>query len=217
MLFISTLMAVWPMILFIVVLFASLSMVALKLRIPALECELPPKPVFRVLIVLWFIFICILMTLIDSPYIDALKGIESMLFMVSAFFGLPLSMPIFTVAIYAFICGMHKKRVLFSSACLLGLGSFGLGLAFSNVHDVVWCGCITDGYSHAHKAGGDLAAFAWLGERFGLPDDRLYDYATLGPGAFIMVLGELLMAFAAFLRLKWNYESTEASSASPDA
>ncbi len=205
MLFLTTPLTVWPLTLFILAFFGAFAALALKLKIPSLDRDLPPKPVFRILIVVWFVAICILVTLIDAPDIDALKGMQSMIFMVSTFFGLPLTMPLFAVAIYAFVCGMHKQPVRLSSACLLGLGALGLGLAFSNVHDVIWCGCITDGYRHAQKAGGDLVAFAWLGERFGISDEVLYDYATLGPSAFVMVLGELAMACAAFIRLKRNY------------
>jgi hypothetical protein len=84
---------------------------------------------------------------------------------------------------------------------LVLLGSFALGCAASNIHDVAWCGTITDGYTHHHKAGYDLDYFVAFGNYFGISRDVLADYATLGPCALVLVLGELLVALACFTRL----------------
>ncbi len=201
MLVFQTLLNVWPLTLFIAGLFGLLAFLALLLKIGKRDWECPPMPVFYLSVAVWFLLLSLLLTLIDEPRLDALKGIESLAFMVSAFFGIPLSMPLLAVAVHARVCALHGKRLGLGAALLMALGAFALGLAASNIHDIVWCGAITEGFAKNVKAGGDLDAFAWLGGRLGIPDGTMYDYLTLGSSAFVMVLGEIGWAVACFRRL----------------
>lgn len=89
-------------------------------------------------------------------------------------------------------------------AFLVMLAGFGMGCAASNIHDVAWCGIITKWYTQPYAAGGDLLAFATVGQWFGIPEKVLYDYAALGPCAAVMVLGELVFAAACLARMWYN-------------
>ncbi len=201
MLVLQTLLHVWPLTLFIAGLFGLLTFLTLRLRMGRRDWECAPMPVFYLLIAAWFLLLSLLLTLIDEPRLDALKGIESLAFMVSAFLGIPLSIPLLAVAVHARVSALHGRRLGLGAALLMALGTFALGLAASNIHDIVWCGAITEGFAKNFKAGADLDAFAWLGVRLGIDDGTMYDYLTLGSSAFVMVLGEIVWAFACFARL----------------
>ncbi|MBW7863792.1 MAG: hypothetical protein GX580_15195 [Candidatus Hydrogenedens sp.] len=201
MLVLQTLLHVWPLTLFIAGFFGILAFLALRLKMGKRDWECAPMPVFYLLIAAWFLLLSLLLTLIDEPRLDALKGIESLAFMVSAFFGIPFSIPLLAVAVHARVCALHGTKLGLGAALLMALGTFALGLAASNIHDIVWCGAITEGFAKNVKAGGDLDAFAWLGGRLGIPDGTMYDYLTLGSSAFVMVLGEVAWALACFARL----------------
>jgi hypothetical protein len=69
------------------------------------------------------------------------------------------------------------------------------------IHEVVWCGAITDWYLHHHKAGYGLDYFVAFGRPFGISREVLADYAALGPCALVLVAGELFVAVTCFLRL----------------
>ena len=88
-----------------------------------------------------------------------------------------------------------------ASLALVMRGTFGLGCAASNIHDVAWCAAITDNFTKHFAAGFDLDYFVAFGNKFGISREVLADYATLGPCAFVMVAGELAVAAACFLRL----------------
>lgn len=202
MLVVSTLFHVWRLTLFIAGLFAILSLLSWKLKLWKRDIECPASPVFYMMIVSWFLFMSLLLTLIDEPRLDILQGVESLTFMVSAFLGIPLSVPLLALAVYAQACMQHAQKLKIGVALLLAFGTFALGLAASNIHDIIWCGAITNGFSVKYAAGGDLDAFAWLGVKLGIASETMYDYLTLGASAFVMVLGEIAWAIACFARLR---------------
>jgi hypothetical protein len=68
------------------------------------------------------------------------------------------------------------------------------------MHDVLWCGIITHGYSQPYAAGGDLVAFYFVANWFGIPETIRADYAFFGACMSIMVLGELLLAAVSLRR-----------------
>jgi hypothetical protein len=142
------------------------------------------------------------MTLIDSPRLPLSKEMIDWLFMFSAFLGIPVSIPLFAAFVLAWHSNMQGKDVELSKLALVMLGTFGLGCAVSNMHDVLWCGIITDGYSKHYSAGYDLDVFVAVGGLFGIPREILADYTTLGPCAMVLILGELLVSVVCGLRLR---------------
>lgn len=152
-------------------------------------------------LVLGFVMASVCLTLIDKPYINASDEMKDWLFMFSAFLGVPVFIPFFGGAAYAYAHYQHRLALGAFSFGLILLGLFALGCAASNIHDVVWCGTITDCYTQHHKAGYDLDLFVAFGQWFGISGEVLADYATLGPCAVVLVAGELLVAGACFGRL----------------
>ena len=201
MLIVQTFLAVWPLCVGFAVFFCCVSLLTWFLRIPRLDWMLPARTVFGVALIAWLLLLSVLMTLIDSPHLHLSKYTIDMLFMVSAFLGLPLSMPMLASCIFSLVYALRGERVRLSSLLLVSLGTFALGCVTSNLHDVAWCGIITDGFSKHYAAGGDLDAFVWTGMLFGIKREVLADYATLGPCAIVLVLGELLVAITSFGRL----------------
>ena len=197
----QTYLAIWPLCVGFLVFFGMVSLLAWRLRIPQLDYALPARAVFWITLIVWVVLLSGLMTLVDSPHLPLSKYAIDMLFMVSAFLGLPLSMPVLATCIFSLVYALRKECVPLSSLLLVSVGTFALGCVTSNMHDVVWCGIITDGYSKHYAAGGDLDAFVWVGTLFGIKREILADYATLGPCAIVLVLGELLVAVASFGRL----------------
>jgi len=182
--------------------FVVVSAVAWYLQIPSLSGELCPSTVFWVLTVLWFVVMSAVMTLIDKPHLAASKETIEWLFMFSAFLGIPVAVPLFSGAIWALAHDLGDMAMEAGSLALVMLGSFGMGCAVSNMHDLLWCGIITNGYSQHYKAGYDLDVFVAFGQHFGLERDFLADYTTLGPCALALIVGELLVAGVCYARLK---------------
>jgi hypothetical protein len=121
--------------------------------------------------------------------------------MLFSFLGIPLTIPMLTGAIWALSRGVHNERTPLSELVLVMLAGFGLGCAASNIHDIAWCGVITNWYTQPFEAGYDLVVFATVGQWFGISEEVLYDYATLGPCAAVLVAGELMVSVVCFLRL----------------
>jgi hypothetical protein len=191
----------WPLCLGLIGFFVVVSWAAWRLRVPRLERALNPKGIFWACMVFWLVFLSIVTTLIDSPYLPLSKGAITMIFMVAAFVGLPLSMPPLAAAVWALHAMARRESVRLSSLLLLMLGAFSLGAVTSNMHDVLWCGIITHGYSQPYAAGGDLVAFYFVANWFGIPEATRADYAFFGACMIIMVLGELLLAAVSLRRL----------------
>ncbi len=196
----------WTLGMGLITFFVILSLVAWFLRAPRLERSLNPKGLFWASIIFWLVFLSIVTTLIDSPYLPLSQDAINMLFMVAAFVGLPLSMPPLAAAVWALHAMARGERIRLSSLLLLMLGAFSLSAVTSNMHDVLWCGIITRGYSQPYPAGGDLIAFYTVATPFGVPESVQADYAFFGAFMIIMVLGELLLA-AVCLRRLYNLES----------
>jgi hypothetical protein len=205
MLFFASYQETWSMCFAMFMFFAVVALLATLLKIPRLERELPPALVFWGNLVVWFVFMSVLMTLIDKPHLDLSNETKDWLFMFSTFLGIPVSIPFFAAIIWALFCMLEDKPVMVSHLALVLLGSFGLGCAVSNVHDVAWCGIITNGYSEHHPAGYDLDVFVAFAKWFGIPRSVSADYATLGPCALVLILGELLVTAASWLRLREYY------------
>ena len=201
----QTFQAIWPLCVALGVFFALVSWAALCLSIPRLNCMLNSWRVFWSSLITWLIFMSIVMTLIDSPHLNLSKGAIDMLFMVSAFLGLPMSVPLLAVGLWALTYALRNERVPLASLVWVMLGTFGLGTAMSNVHDILWCGIITEGFTKHFAAGPDLVVFAFVGRLFGISDKVMYDYATLGLCAVLLVTGEMVVVWSCFLRLKKTY------------
>lgn len=202
MLFISAYLQTWPMCLFMAAYFAGMGLLTWYLRIRSLAREIPPRPVFWASVISWFVLMSACLTLIDKPHLTLSSEAKNWLFMFSAFLGIPVTMPLFAGMVWALAAAQYGKAVRTGELALVAMGSFALGCAVSNVHDVVWCGIITQGYSQHYEAGYDLDIFVAFGEWFGISREILADYVTLGPCALLMVAGELAVAMAAFVRLR---------------
>ncbi len=194
MLVFQTYMNAWPLCLGLIGFLAVLSGFAHFVWLPRRECSVNARPLFWATLVFWVVFMSIVTTLIDSPYLPVSQEAITWMFMISAFLGLPLSMPPLAVAVWALFAAARRERVRVSTLCLLSLGAFALGAVTSNMHDVLWCGIITHGYSQPHPAGGDLAFFYAVARLFPVPEKIYADYATFGACMIIMVLGELSVA-----------------------
>lgn len=202
MLFFHQLTEVWKLAACLFAFFLLVSILALTVRIPRWDRTFSAKWIWRSMIALWLVFMSVVMTLIDSPFLPVSKEAIDWMFMVSAFLGIPFSLPPLVLAVWAFACELFKAPLRLSDAVLIALGALGLGCAVSNVHDIAWCGIITHGYTVHYKAGYDLALFIAAGVPFGYSEELMADYATLGPCAAVMVLGELLVAWASFFRMR---------------
>jgi len=194
-------MNTWPLCLGLVGFIAVLCALAHFVRLPWGKRTVNARALFWVSILFWLVFMSIVTTLIDSPYLPVPQEVITWLFMLSAFLGLPLSMPPFALAFWSLLARARGERVRLSTVCLLSLGAFALGAATSNMHDVLWCGIITHGYSQPYHAGGDLAFFYAVARLFPIPEKIYEDYATFGACMIIMVLGELSLAAVCLRRV----------------
>ena len=199
----------WPMCLASVVFLLLVAALAYKVKATRLERDLSAKTVFWICLALWLVLLAVCLTLIDKPHFDLSSHTKGWLFMFSAFLGIPLTAPLLACAAWALAGHFRGETVNSTVLALLALGAFGLGCAASNMHDVVWCGAITDWYAHHHKAGYDLDLFVAFGRCFGIPRDVLSDYATLGPYTILLVLGELTISLASFVRLGRIHAASE--------
>lgn len=201
MLFFTGLINTWPLCLMFILFFGAASYAAWWFPWRKWSGALPSGVVFFVFTVLWVITMGICLTFVDSPFLNLSREAIDWLFMLAAFLGIPLTIPLLTGAVWALAHGIRGERTPIAPLLLVMLAGFGLGCAASNIHDIAWCGIITKWYTQPYKAGGDLLAFATVGQWFGIPEEVLYDYAALGPCTFIMVLGELAFASTCFARL----------------
>ncbi len=181
--------------------FAAVAVLAHWFRAPRLDFQIAARRTFWTCLIPGFGLLAVCLTLIDKPHFHVSAITNDWLFMFSAFLGVPVAVPLLAGAAWASAHGVQRTPVQASSFALVLLGTFGLACAASNIHDVVWCGVITEGYTRHHPAGYDLDVFVAFGERFGISREILADYATLGPCAAVMVFGELLVAAACFRRL----------------
>ena len=164
-------------------------------------------------LIAWLILASVCLTLIDEPYFNVSKEVKNWMFMLSAFLGIPLTMPLLAGMVWAWGCRLRNESVRAGGAGARHAGCFRLGCAASNVHDIVWCGVITDGFRKHYVAGSDIAFFyvpvTWLG----IPKSVAADYASLGPFAIIFVAGELAIVATAFARLNRSYKSASMTAA----
>ena len=193
--------ATWAMCLGILGLFGVVALLALFLRIRRLDFELPARFVFWICMVSGFVLLAVCLTLIDEPRFPISGELSNWLFMFSAFLGIPVTVPLFAGIVWAAAHRLHRIPLRISTLLLVLIGTFALGLAASNIHDIIWCASVTDIYAKHCVAGSDLDFFVAFGRWFGIPDKVTADYATLGPCAVVMVAGELIAAAACFRRL----------------
>jgi hypothetical protein len=207
-------MNTWPLCLGLIGFLVLLAGLAHFVRLPWGKCAVNARFLLWMSLVFWLVFMSVITTLIDSPYLHLPQEAITWLFMLAAFLGLPLSMPPLAVAVWALFALTRRERVRVSTLCLLSLGAFALGAATSNMHDVLWCGIITHGYSQPYPAGGDLAFFYAVAGLFAIPDKMSADYAAFGACMIIMVLGELLLAAVCLCRV-FRIESAQSRLAVP--
>ena len=201
MLIFATCQNAWTLCLGLVGFLAVLSGLAHFVRLPWGACTVNARPLFWANLVFWIVLMSIVSTLIDSPYLPVPQEVITWLFMTAAFLGLPLTVPPLAVAVWALFAAARGERVRVSTLCLLSVGAFALGAATSNMHDVLWCGVITHGYSQPHPAGGELVPFYALAKQLSVPEKIYADYATFGSCMIIMVLGELSLAAVCLRRV----------------
>jgi len=192
----------WDMCLAMMAFFVAVALLAHFIRGERLELEIPARAAFWACISVAFISASICLTLIDKPHLAVSEVTKEWLFMFSAFLGVPVFIPFFGGAAYACAHHQHGDTLKALPFGLLLLGLFGVGCAASNVHDLLWCGAITEGYTKHYAAGYDLDYFVAFGQWFGIEREILADYATLGPCALVLITGELLVAAVCFLRLR---------------
>jgi len=204
MLFFTGLINTWPLCVAFAVFYGAASCAAWWFPWRKCKCTLPSGPTLIVLSLLWVAAMGVCLTFVDSPFLNLSKTAIDWLFMLFAFLGIPLTIPLLTGAVWALAYGAHRERTPIAGLLLVMLAGFGMGCAASNIHDVAWCGIITKWYTQPYAAGGDLLAFATVGQWFGIPEKVLYDYAALGPCAAVMVLGELVFAAACLARMWYN-------------
>ncbi len=209
MLIIETYARMWPMIIGIVALVLAIMGLIWRVRNPRFERPLRPGRV------LWscLILASVCLTLIDEPYFNVSKEVKNWMFMLSAFLGIPLTMPLLAGMVWAWGCRLWNESVALGALVLVMLAAFWLGCAASNVHDIVWCGVITDGFEKHYGAGSDIAFFYEPATWLGIPRSVAADYASLGPFAIIFVAGELAIFATAFVRLNRSYTSTSMTAA----
>ncbi len=135
-----------------------------------------------------------------SLYFNISKNAKNWMFMFSAFLGIPLTMPLLAGMVWAWGCRQRNESVALGALVLVMLAAFWLGCAASNIHDVVWCGVITDGFKKHYAAGSDIAFFYKPATWLGIPESVAADYAALGPFAILFVAGELAAFAATFAR-----------------
>ena len=184
-----------------VLFYGVIALLAYFLKMKRLNFIISVRTAFWACVLPGFILLAVCLTLIDKPQWSFSPETLDWMFMFSAFLGIPAALPLLAAAVWAAACRLANTPVKAGPLALVMLGTFGLGCAASNVHDVVWCAAITDTYARHHAAGYDLDYFVAFGGKFGIPREVTADYATLGPCAFVMVLGELAVALACFARL----------------
>jgi hypothetical protein len=193
-----------PMCFFSFAFFVLVAIMAMNVRIRQLNFHLPSGFIAYSFFIIWVILSGICLTLIDKPHFDMTPVMKDWLFMFSAFLGIPVTVPLMSGGVWALAHHLKGQKVTLSSLALISLAGFAMGCAASNIHDVVWCGVITDGYSQHHAAGYDLDLFVAFGQMFGIPREVSADYATLGPYTMVLVTGELLVAVVSLIRLRKN-------------
>jgi hypothetical protein len=191
----------WNMCLALSLFFAGVAVLAYFMKAKDMDFQIPSWIVFWACLASAFVVFSVCLTLIDKPHFAASEVTLNWLFMFSAFLGIPVALPMLAGMVWALAHHIHREPLNASSLALLMLGTFAIGCAVSNVHDVIWCGAITDGYTHHFQAGYDLDYFVGFGRKFGISREVLADYATLGPCAIVLVLGELVVAASCFVRL----------------
>jgi small basic protein len=207
MLIIETYARMWPMIIGIVALVIAIMGLIWRVRIPRFERPIRPNRVLWSCLIAWLILASVCLTLIDEPYFNVSKEVKNWMFMFSAFLGIPLTMPLLAGMVWAWGCRLRNESVALGALVLVMLAAFWLGCAASNVHDIVWCGVITDGLRKHYGAGSDIAFFYVPATWLGIPKSVAADYAALGPFAIIFVAGELAIVATAFARLNRSYTS----------
>ncbi len=205
MLIFDTYVRMWPMLIGIVALFIVLIGLIWRVRAPRLDLDLRPGRVLWSCLISWLVLASVCLTLIDEPYFSVSQDVKNWMFMLSAFLGIPLTMPLLAGMVWAWGCRVRNEPVMLGALVLVMLAAFWLGCAASNVHDIVWCGVITDGYTKHYAAGSDIAFFIEPAKWVGIPESISADYASLGPFAIIFVVGELMVFAASFGRLNHSY------------
>jgi small basic protein len=213
MLIFETYARMWPMIIGIVALFIAIMGLIWCVRVPRFEQPLRPGRVLWSCLIAWLILASVCLTLIDEPYFNVSKDVKNWMFMLSAFLGIPLTMPLLAAMVWAWGCRLRNESVALGALVLVMLAAFWLGCAASNVHDIVWCGVITDGFTKHYGAGSDIAFFIEPAKWFGIPKSVAADYASLGPFAIIFVAGELAIFATTFARLNRSYRSASMTAA----
>jgi hypothetical protein len=207
MLIFQTYARMWPMLIAIIVLIIVLATLTWRARLPRFERNLRPGRVLGSCLGAWLVLASVCLTLIDEPYFNVSKEVKNWMFMFSAFLGIPLTMPLLAGMVWAWGCRMRNEPVKLGALVLVMLAAFWLGCAASNVHDIVWCGVITDGFMKHYAAGTDIAFFYVPATWLGIPKAVAADYASLGPFAIIFVAGELAVFATTFARLNRSYPS----------
>ena len=190
-----------------IIFYGVIAWMAYSITIEGWNFEIPARTVFWACVIPGFVILALCLTMVDKPHWSLSNETLEWMFMFSAFLGIPVALPFLAGAAWASAYRLQGGTVEASSLGLVMLGAFGLGCAASNVHDVLWCAAITGNYSMHHAAGYDLDYFVAFGNKFGISREVLADYATLGPCAFVMVMGELAVAAACFMRLSKMSES----------
>jgi len=127
------------------------------------------------------------------------------LFAIFAFYILPLALGF--LGIYAYIIG--RGEYYFGSAVLLVISTFAFASVGSNLHDVLWCGVATKGYTTTNLAGDDL--YLWF-VAFGITDRTKTDYRIFGFYMFLQVIIEITVgtiAFYQYYKLNKKYINIE--------
>lgn len=203
-LFLPSLLATWPMCVGVLVFAAVVSVVVWFLRVPRLDVRLNAWVVFWVCAIAWFISHSIMLTLVDSPYLNLISSanqeVITWLFMLSAFLGIPLTVPLLAGGVWSLYCGARREAVRLGPLALLMFGTFMLGLGTSNAHDFLWCGIITEYFTKHYGAGSDLLFFIVMGGWFNIPEQVTADYATLGSCAVVLITAELMMGTTSLYR-----------------
>jgi len=205
MLIFHTYARMWPMLIGVVALFAVLMGLISRVRIARLERPLRSRRVFWSCLISWLVLASACLTMIDEPYFEISQEIKNWMFMLSAFLGIPLTMPLLAGLVWAWQCRLRGESVMPGALASIMLAAFWLGCAASNVHDIIWCGAITKGFTQHFGAGSDILFFIAPAKWFGIPESVSADYAALGSFAIIFVMGELAVAAVSFARLARSY------------
>lgn len=99
------------------------------------------------------------------------------------------------IALYSYV--LKKGEFKMGNAFLLFVSFSSFGWVASNVHDVIWCGVVTEFYTISHHAGEDLAFWYWV---FGITDRAIFDYRAFGTYMFLSVLVEISVGTLAYYK-----------------